>query len=374
MDDLPLFDSPKLVCEGDDASVTFIVLSEKNLLTKIISNITNNQDRFNFSLGCKYFYNVIYGKPNDKKGSGELKFNLSVSLYKTFKDEKFYRYDETKVFKNVIVFNTSTGSQFIWNRCDDYLKMLTRMEYDGTPKLFKKLQRWLMLHNQLITTITLSYEMGCKVSIYKEIVCLLFEKLTNVEKVTLNANLFYTLATYYLNIVEKFSTNKNKVIIEICGDQVDKGGITRRFKLLEWLTPKHLVQLNPTNSWSLSSTQFGNPIGNMSVYKYYQKISNVSMSDIRYHFRDQIQLKEVCIRCDISERPTPYNDKIESFKNVSTFSFTSFCNHQDCILNVLSSFPTSNNSGKNYSLREVYIYCKEDFRGQKKLLNLLCEV
>uniref|UniRef100_A0A0N4Z8X1 F-box domain-containing protein n=1 Tax=Parastrongyloides trichosuri TaxID=131310 RepID=A0A0N4Z8X1_PARTI len=371
MEDLRLLERNKLDITGDNASLILDVFLESNLCSKITSYIPNQIDRVSLSHTCSYFYNMIYGKPPGNRNSVFLKLHLEVKLYKELKKEDFRAVYLIEDLKNVIVFNLSDINIFIWDRYKEYKEMKEKNVNADTRVLFKKLQLWLMEHNQLISHITLSYEIGCKVDIYAELICLLFEKLHNVAKVTFNGNMFYAIATSYPDIVRKFSMNEKKIIIEIRGDKDDRGGITRRYRLLEWLTPDHHVEFSPTSYWSISSQNFGNPLRNMSVYKSFKMISNVRMCDVDMYFRDQEQLNEISLLCPSYEPPVSKFGLIESFKNVSILTFTCYHHYETCSFNVLSSFPMNARGDKNDNLKKIYIISDISVKKQNELLDFL---
>uniref|UniRef100_A0A0N5CBT8 F-box domain-containing protein n=1 Tax=Strongyloides papillosus TaxID=174720 RepID=A0A0N5CBT8_STREA len=357
---IPIFYGSELTIDGNYSSETWVVFNEMNLLSRITENITKDVDRMNFSLTCKYFYNYMFGTRQRRKYMPGSRFHLNISLLRDMNIPESCPYYGKEETKNVIQFDTSGGCTYVWNynhivyeRCSKDYGSVNLVPY------FSELNRWVTLHSQLITDVRIDYDIGVKSLFYREILYIILEKLVNLKKISMNANIFFVLATFYFEDLQTLTKDKKNIVLEIKASPDDNGGITRRFqKLNEWLTPEHHVELIPKISWSYFHSNFKCPIVSISTYKYFKKIQNISTYDLYMFYSDQQALDEIFVYCDPRSWFKHYDrtGSCGAFKNVSKFTFC--CNEQNkshfgCGLGVLSFFPLDNNGNTNLNLREL---------------------
>ncbi|CEF64037.1 Hypothetical protein SRAE_1000229300 [Strongyloides ratti] len=247
----------------------------------------------------------------------------------------YYGEEETK---NVIQFDTSDECTYVWNYNHILFEKYVKLECDS----------------------------GVKSLFYKEIVYIIFEKLTNIRRISMTSNILYILGTYYIETLKSLEINEKNIIIEIYGGKKDCGITTKKLKNLdEWLTSSHYVELYPNVCWNYNHLSFGCPVYNISNYKYFKKIRNISTFYIEMFFTDQIEIEEVYTYCDRRAWFAEYNPiySWKCFKNTSRLVFG--CNnkfHKGCGLGILSWFPLAENDYRNYNLKElIYPMTNSDY-------------
>uniref|UniRef100_A0A0N4ZIK2 F-box domain-containing protein n=1 Tax=Parastrongyloides trichosuri TaxID=131310 RepID=A0A0N4ZIK2_PARTI len=363
---IPLCDSFQSTMGKNNAVNAFNVLKEDKILAKITGYVTNDVDRLNLIKSCKHFYNKIMGNFSGVTTSIEEKFHLNVSFYKECTKAKCQKIKENETLKDVIVFETSSGGVFIWEGRKELIN-------EDFSSFFKELQRWLMLHNQLVTNVKFNFDKTCGHLVFKEVISLLFEKLANVKKFSISLNLFYIIGSRYPYIIKNLANDERKKIIEIFGDEYDDLEVTRFLQLNQLFSPDHYVELKPTIQWGMSSMSYGNPLGNVSWFKYFRKISNINLDLVYAYFGNQKKLNEIDIYCDRESSEWESPSKVESFENVSVFTYTILCDHDFCAIKALSPFPLTNGFGKNDRLKEIYIKGKMSNECQRYFLIFLRE-
>uniref|UniRef100_A0A0K0DSP7 F-box domain-containing protein n=1 Tax=Strongyloides stercoralis TaxID=6248 RepID=A0A0K0DSP7_STRER len=358
MEEIPVFPNSKIQVDGPNGLIISTVFNEKNILRRITENITKDVERMKFALTCKYFYTFMFCKNLRKINLPKKRFHLNVSFLNAMDIPQSSPYYGTVETKNVIQFDTSGACTYVWNY--NHIIFDTCSKNYGSiylPPYFKELNYWITLHSQLITDVRIDYDVGCKSLFYNEIAYIIFEKLTNLKKISMSSSVFYVLATSFFDKLQSLTRDKKNVIIEISASKRDNGGITKKLKDLDkWLTPEHHVELIPKVVWSCSTLAFGCPLNNISSYKYFRKIQNVSTFDLQMYFSDQKELEEIFVFCDSRIWFSKYNstNSQEYFKKVSRFTFSCInSDHYGCGLGILSWFPLENNGYQNFSLKEL---------------------